>query len=98
MTPKQRITKIVEDYKVRFAQEYEDFCKGMSDQREFQKDKFASAGLDGALQQKAREVPVTLHNLMQVKLDKEEFRYYNSKLGVEWFARTFREFSPAEKA
>jgi hypothetical protein len=96
-TPQAKITNIVEVYRERFPQEYSDFCKMMKDQREFQKDDFASTGTDGAIGQKIREVPLTLDNLMKIKLNVEERMYYNSKLGAEWFARTFKEFSPAIK-
>lgn len=99
MNPIQsKIAKVVETYKEHFADEYHQFCNAMTDKRELQKNQFASTGGDSALGQLIREVPVTLDNLMQVKLDKEERKYYQSKLGAEWFARTFKEFSPAVKA
>ena len=97
MNPTQaKIAKIVESYKERFVDEYNSFCNSMIDKRENQKNEFASTGGE-AIGQLIREVPVTLDNLMQVKLDKEERQYYQSKLGSIWFAKTFKEFSPVAK-
>ena len=92
-----RIASIVEQYKERFAEEYGQFCEAMEDNREMQKDEFASTGSDGAIGQLLFEVPTTLHGMLTAKLASEEKKYYQSKLGAEWFAKTFREFSPAAK-
>lgn len=98
MNPTQaKIQNIIEGYKARFSEEYALFCNSMEDKRETQKNEFASTGQDGAIGQLLKEIPLTLHNLFEAELDPEEKRYYSSKIGSEWFARTFKEFSPAER-
>lgn len=78
-------------------EEYSAVCKQIREQREKQKNKFASTGTDTYLSQLATEVPETLDNLIQEGLNEEEWIYYKSKEGTRWFAKRFKEFSPAEK-
>lgn len=92
-----KINKVVEEYKGKFQEEFIQFSQGMQDSKELQKDALASTGTDGAIQQLAYEIPVTLDNMFKSQLDKEESLYFKSKAGAEWFGRTHKEFSPAEK-
>lgn len=93
----EKIIKIVEEYKVLFADEYEAFCRSIADEKELQMDAFASTGLEGSIKQLANKKPLVLHNLLERKLDDEERRYYNSNEGALWFGKHFKNFSPAEK-
>ena len=80
-----------------FADEYDDYSHSMVDKREVQKNSFGSTGLDGAILQFLIEWPLTLKNLMETRLASDEKTYLFSKKGSEWFARTFKEFSPSDR-
>lgn len=93
-----KIISIVNKYIKNNYVEYSNVCMQILEHREKQKNKFASTGKEGGyLGQLATEIPETLDNLIQEGLNEEEWLYYKSKEGTRWFAKRFREFSPAEK-
>ena len=93
--PQQKISNIVEEYKEVFADEFTKFCNSMIDKREVQKDELSTLMKDGVLKQFAYEIPLTLHNMLNDMLDEEDKKYLATTKGAEWFARKFKEFSPA---
>lgn len=96
-TIQNKIISIVEKYIKKHYKEYVAVCSQIKEHRELQKNKFASTGKDTYISQLATEVPETLDNLIQLGLDEEEWIYYKSKEGTKWFAKRFKEFSPAIK-
>lgn len=92
-----KIISIVEKYIKKYYKEYTAVCSQIQEKREMQKNEFASAGNDKYLGQLATEIPETLDNLIQQGLEEDEWIYYKSKEGTRWFAKRFREFSPAQK-
>lgn len=91
---KEKINKIVKEYIEVFADEYNLFCTSMIDKRDLQSDEFAS-GIAGG--QFAYEIPLTLHEMLQDMLSEEEKKELKTKESAQWFARTFPQFSPANK-
>lgn len=92
-----KIISIVNKYIKKNYEEYSAVCKQIKEHREKQKNKYASTGKDNFLGQLATEVPETLDYALQEGLTEEEWIYYKSKEGTRWFAKHFKEFSPAEK-
>lgn len=92
-----KIISIVNKYIKSNYEEYSSVCTQIKDKRELQKNKFASTGKDGFLEQLATEIPGTLDNLLQEGLTEEEWLYYKSLTATRWFAKRFPEFSPAQK-
>ena len=92
-----KIRQIVNNYIQDFPYEYKAVCEAIKDKQTLQNDPMASAGKDSFIRQFAYEIPLTLSNLINQKLDEEEREYLSSIKGAEWFARTWREFSPAER-
>jgi hypothetical protein len=90
-----KINSIVEEYKEVFADEFNTFCNSMIDKKEVQKDELSKLSQDGILKQFAYEIPLTLSNMLDDMLDKEDKLYLKSVKGAEWFGRHFKEFSPA---
>lgn len=92
-----KIISIVNKYIKKNYEEYSSVCKQLRDKKEVQQNDFASTGKDSYLNQLATEIPETLDNLIQYGLSEEEWLYYKSKEGTLWFAKRFKEFSPAHK-
>lgn len=98
MSPIQnKIVSIVEKYIRKYYLEYCTICDSVKDKQQLQKDDFASTGQHTYVGQLALIVPETLDNLLQNGLDEDEWNYYKSKLGTQWFAKKFPEFSPIQK-
>jgi hypothetical protein len=95
-TIQKKIKDIVERYIRKNYAEYCAVCKSIQDSRSVQKNEFATTGRDSYLNQLATIIPETLDNLLQEGLEDEEWGYYKSKKGTEWFAKTYPEFSPIQ--
>lgn len=95
---KSKVTKAVEDYKKFFVSEYDLVCKTISQNRELLKNDYANIPESQEVKRVLFEIPETLHNMLLRDLTQEELTHWkdSGKLGV-WFARKFREFSPAYK-
>ena len=94
----KRINNVVEEYKTLFSDEYNRFCNAISDKRDMQLNEFASTGSDSdSIRQLAYEIPLTLNNMFDTMLNEEEKAYLKTKEGAEWFGRTNKDFSPAQK-
>lgn len=93
-TIQKKIKEIVDRYIKKNYKEYTAICESIKDMRSVQKDEFASTGRDAYINQLATIIPETLDNLLQKELEDEEWGYYKSKKGTEWFAKTYPEFSP----
>lgn len=93
-----KIISLTEKYIRVHYDEYTKVCESIQNSREIQKDEFASTGQDSSyLQQLSTIIPETLDNLFQEGLKEEEWLYYKSIEGTRWFAKRFKEFSPATK-
>jgi hypothetical protein len=97
MDTKNRIKKIVEDYKRLFPEEYAIVVRGIQMKKELTRDKYAS--IEGMFDGRALyEIPETLHNMLAHSLIQEDIVWLKSgghdrKEGGRWFAKTFPEFA-----
>jgi len=89
-----KIIKITDEYIKRNYKEYCAVCESLKDKRQIQQDEFASTKGKNYINQLAIVIPESLDNLLQSKLEDDEWRYFKSKQGVEWYANRFKEFSP----
>ena len=107
-TPQHKITQIVQQYKNLFPQEYLDVVEIVKQERLNQRTQFAdmpkgsmAKGATTPMVERALiKWPVTLYNLMGMKLTEEEKNYLFSdkdKKGLRWFAKKYPEFKLADK-
>lgn len=96
---KTHITKIVEDYKQLFPQDYETVVEGIRMQREMLLDqKFGTALNTGSEMRALFEIPADLSEMFIMQLTEEEMEWFKAggsdrKAGGRWFAKTFKEFT-----
>ena len=102
------ILKIVKDYKDVLPQEYLDVAFEVTQERNEQKTQFAEmphtsitkGGGTPFIERALIMWPVTLYNLLNMRLTQEEKDYLfhsKDKRGLRWFARKFPEFKVAHK-
>jgi len=94
---KAKITKIVDEYKLIFNQEYNLFVEQQIQTRKGLLNEFASTQGDNVLERKLFDLPATLHSMFVEKLNKEEAIWFKSKEGGRWFQKTFIEFRASKK-
>ena len=103
-----KIAKIVAQYRAIFPQEYMDVAQIAKQERLSQRTKFAempkgSATKGGGTPYVERALikwPLTLYNLLNMKLVDEEKSYLFSdkdRRGIRWFAKKYPEFRIADK-
>jgi hypothetical protein len=96
-TLKEKIKKVVLDYKKLFPQEYDDVKEVVKQKRNLKANPFGATLKDSALGRHILEMPETLHAIFNLRLDDEEMKVFNLKDSKRWFAKEFKEFSVAEK-
>lgn len=94
---KEKIIKLVENYKRMFSGEYEDVKKIVADKRKLQLNKFGSTKFESVLGRHLLEMPETLHSIFINQLTSDEIKSLKERVGMRWFAKQFNEFSIAEK-
>lgn len=96
---KNHITKIVDDYKRLFPDDYQTVVDGIKLQREMLLDKKFGIALDTGSDMRALfEIPADLSEMFIMQLTEEEMEWFKAggldrKAGGRWFARTFKEFT-----
>lgn len=99
---KAHITKIVDDYKRLFPDDYQTVVKGIQLQRDMLLDqKFGTALGTGSDMRALFEIPADLSEMFIMRLSEGEMEWFkaggtNRKAGGRWFAKTFREFALPE--
>jgi hypothetical protein len=94
---KQKIIDAVDQYKQQFPEEYKAFIAQTIERRKDLRSEFAEAKGKYALKRVLMEMPETLHNIINDKLDVGEVTEFSAKEAVIWFARTYKEFALPEK-
>lgn len=94
---KQKIIDAVAQYKQQFPEEYKKFVEQTIDRRKDLMNDFAEAKGKYALKRALIEMPETLHNIINDKLDVGEVTEFSAKEAVRWFARTYKEFALPDK-
>lgn len=96
---KFKIRQIVNEYIKLFPQEWSDFKTMMKDNRDKNKNDFGAVNMPGVdyIERKLFEIPETMHTIINVRLSDEEKSWWDTKEAGRWFAKTFREFSGANK-
>lgn len=94
---KHKIEQVIIQYKKLFKNEYDQFIAGKAERLNLNKDEFGSSGEDTLVERVVLELPETLHNLINKKLNKDESGYYESKEGKRWVAKKYKEFRASEK-
>lgn len=96
---KRAITRIVNDYRKLYPDEYAAVIEQLRLTRAQNKDDLASTGHDGVIHQKMYEIPATLYDMLLARLKETERKEFQDQElgGPRWFAQTFKEFAIAEK-
>lgn len=100
---KHKIIKIVAQYKKLFPDEYNALVSYLKEKRKINKDQFGTINgpnplkATGALERVMFEIPVTLDNMLAVKLTTEENQWRKEKDYARWFQNKFKEFISSDK-
>lgn len=96
---KTKLTEYVKAYKELFATEYFNFVKGQKLKVKERSNKWAEINdtNNSILIRKYGEMPATLYAIIETRLTPEEFTWFRSIKGHQWFYRTFSEFRETEK-
>lgn len=93
----EKIKEIIKTYITLFNVEYRLFTKQQRELREGLINEFAANKGDNLIERRLFDVPATLHTMLIEKLDGENLKYFKSKEGARWFAKSFKEFRTAQK-
>ena len=93
----QKINDIIHDYKIMFFAEYNAFKKQQKLVQSEIINEFAGVQGDSALERRLFDMPATLYEMLIQKLNKEELKYFKSKKGARWFAKSFPQFRTPRK-
>lgn len=98
MTLKEKIIKIVLEYKSIFPQEYEDCKRIVGEKRNNQINNTGSLlSQTDFIERPLLEYPENLFCMLQNNLTLPELNIFHSKEYSRWFGRTFNEFSLVKK-
>lgn len=92
-----KITNIVSEYKRLFPDEYKLFVKEMRGKKDVQSNQFSEIKGDMSLERALLEYPETFYTILRIRLTDDDWKYFDTKPGVRWFAKTFPEFAIAQK-
>jgi hypothetical protein len=93
---KSKIKLLVEEYQRVFPEEYAAFQQGQRVRVDLTSDKYASV-IDGeALEQHLTEMPETLYTILEKHLSNDQHQELQTKEGMRWFARTFKQYAVAQ--
>lgn len=94
---KQKVENLTLKYIDVFKEEYDTVVKYLEQEREKNKDKFASISGDRVMQRKNYEIPETLYKMWTTELSVDELvKIKDGEDGKEfahWFAKRFPEFA-----
>lgn len=93
----EKIKAIVNDYKMYFPAEYEAFKQGQPVKIDKLKNEFASTETDSVIEQHILDYPETLYTMLKMQFVDGEWKQFDEKKMVRWFAKTFPEFAIAQK-
>lgn len=95
---KKKVKNLVEGYKIVFPEDYKAVVTWIDTNRRIQENEFASLKQDnGMLHRAIYELPEALSVSIENELDGEQLAYFKTKECARWFAKTFPEFSLAQK-
>lgn len=97
---KQKIKKVVQDYKTLFPKEFEQFKKGVEQKQDARQGDFAEAKESDIVDRHLIDLPETLYYAIKQVLTQDEYdwffangRYSKDYSGMKWFMRNFKEFN-----
>jgi len=93
---KEKIKRTVSEYKRLFPEEYKAVVAQIAESRKNQKDQYASSSGEH-MERALFEIPETLFVALKMNLSDEEMLTYKSIECSRWFAKTYKEFTLAEK-
>lgn len=96
-TAKLLIRTFVREYTLTFPQEWEQFNKAMKEKRANSNDDFGVVQGADIIERKMHEIPETLYTIFKMKLNEEDWGFFQSKEGTRWFAKQFPEFRTSER-
>lgn len=96
-TAKVKIRGLIEDYKKIFPDEYIAFVKQQIRMRDGLINEYAAFPGDEQIERKLFDMPATLHAMLIDKLNKDEHKWFVTKAGGRWFAKSFKEFRASIK-
>lgn len=93
-TTKQKITNVVKTYQEVFNREFQNFLLGQKPKTDaaVTDNKFAELKGSDVVERQLGEIPETLFVLLMKHLSPEEYVWYQSRKGAQWFYNTFKEF------
>lgn len=94
---KQKINKIIKDYKTLFPYEMEAFKIAVRQKVELQTDKFAKVKNSDYILRQLAEYPENLYTMFLARLDEEEKKDFFDKKGMFWLIKEHPEFKITDK-
>ena len=95
--PKELIGAIVKDYVRVFPQEYALFREGMRKKLADKSNDFSEVKGADYLQREICEWPETLDAMFTTRLPEDALKWFYTKEGTRWFAKSYPQFSAARK-
>lgn len=100
---KDRIKKVVQEYRKMYPLEYQDFLASHRQKQDTKMNEFAEFKQHSQLVRHLFDVPETLYFALKLKLTEEQFdwlygfnEFEGQRAGVTWFIRTFPQFKITE--
>lgn len=97
MDTKETIKQIVKDYIQFEPLEYEGIKNISAEKRNKSASDFGEIGKTDIEMRALVEIPETLFGMLMTRLTKEDFAWLRSKIGLQWFAKTFKAFCVAKR-
>jgi len=94
---KEKIKRIVGEYKRMFPGEYNLVIKQIKRNRDNQRTKFAEMKQTGIVERALIEIPETLNTMFRLRFTENEEEEFRTKKAMRWFAKEYPMFSLAEK-
>lgn len=94
---KNKIIEIVKAYSEVFFDEYEAVVSYLKKKRNNRNNNFAEIKGNDYVVRSLYEIPETLDNIIQTKLDDKDKQFLKSKEGGHWFVKKFPQFRITEK-
>lgn len=87
----------VREYTETFPNEWELFQKAMREKLSLSSDNFGQVEGSDFIERKLFEMPETLYLILKNKLSVDDWQWFSSKEGAQWFAKAFPKFRTSLK-
>ncbi len=96
-TAKTLIDAYVREYTLTFPLEWSAFLRSNKEKLSRSTDSFGEISGSDLVERKLFEMPETLYAILDMKLSKDDFQWFRSREGGQWFARRYPAFRTSER-